>query len=68
MKLKVEKKFKDKITDELHQVDDVFEVDEERGKELLSDSRNLVTQVKEEVKKDEKPKTTSKAKSKKSGK
>lgn len=61
MKLKVEKQFRDKITNELHEVGDVFEVDEARGKELLSDSRKLVSAVVEEV---EKPKKTSKAKKK----
>ena len=63
MKLKVEKKFRDKITGELHNVNDEFEVAEARGKELLADTRNLVTQVKEAVKK---PKATARTKSKKS--
>ena len=63
MKLKVEKEFRDKITGVLHKVDDVFEVEKERADELLADSRNLVTLIKEEVKK-----TTSKTKNKKSGK
>ena len=61
MKLKVEKKFRDKITGELHNVNDEIEVAEARGKELLADSRNLVTQVKEAAKK---PKATTKAKGK----
>ena len=68
MKLKVERQFKDKNTDEMHKVDDVFEVDDKRGKELLSDNRNLVTLIKEDAEKAEKPKATSKAKSKKSDK
>lgn len=63
MKLKVEKQFRDKITGELHKVNDVFEVDDARGAELLGDNRNLVTQIKEAA---SKPKA--KAKSKKSEK
>lgn len=43
MKLKVEKVFIDKITQELHKVGDVFEVDTARGEELLADNRKLVT-------------------------
>ena len=72
MKLKVEKQFRDKLSGELRMVDDVFEVDEVRGKELLEHPMELVTVVAEDVKKEEKskpkskPKTASKAKSKKS--
>ena len=68
MKLKVEKQFRDKHTGVLYKVGNVIEVNDGRGKELLNDSRALVTQVKEETKKAEKPKATSKAKSKKSEK
>ena len=47
MKLKVEVQYRDRITKELMKVDDVFEVDEERGKELLSHPLGLVSEVKE---------------------
>lgn len=71
MILKVKKQFRDKISGELRKVDDVFEVEDERGVELLEHPMELVT-VAEEAKKEEKPKakskakTASKAKSKKS--
>lgn len=71
MILKVKRQFRDKISGELRKVDDVFEVEDERGAELLEHPMNLVT-VAEEAKKEEKPKakskakTASKAKSKKS--
>jgi len=71
MILKVKRQFRDKISGELRKVDDVFEVEDERGAELLAHPMELVT-VAEEAKKDEKPKakskakTASKAKSKKS--
>lgn len=51
MKLKTEKQFRDKITGELHEVGSTFEVEEERGEELLADARNLVARVKESTKK-----------------
>ena len=71
MILKVKKQFRDKISGELRKVDDVFEVEDERGVELLEHPMELVA-VAEEAKKEEKPKakskakTASKAKSKKS--
>ena len=46
MKLKVTVEFIDKYTKELYQIGTVIEVEDERGKELLADSRNLVTEVK----------------------
>lgn len=46
MKLKVKVEFIDKYTKELYQIGTVIEVEDERGKELLADSRNLVTEVK----------------------
>lgn len=68
MKLKVEIKFRDKISGELHDVGDIFETDEARAKELLSDKRNLVSKVKEEPADQGEKKTAAKAKSKKSTK
>lgn len=66
MKLKVEKQFRDKITGKLHEINSVFEVDDERGRELLGDDRNLVTQIKETAAKPKaKAKATTKAKGKK---
>lgn len=53
MKLKVEKQFRDKISGELRKIDDVFEVDDERGAELLNHPMGLVT-ISED--KEEKPK------------
>lgn len=47
MKLKIEKEFTDKYTGELYKVGDEVEFKDERAKELLSDKRELVTQVKE---------------------
>lgn len=46
MKLKVAVEFIDKYTKELYKVGTVIEVEDERGKELLADSRNLVREVK----------------------
>ena len=60
MKLKIERQFRDKITGVLHKVDDVIEVDEERGNELVNDDRGLVTLIKEKTA--SKPKTASKSK------
>lgn len=62
MKLKIEKEFTDKFTGETYKVDDVKEFEEARAKELLSDSRNLVTQVKEDEKKEAKKSTSKKSK------
>lgn len=47
MKLKIEKEFTDKYTGEVYKVGDEVEFKDERAKELLSDKRELVTQVKE---------------------
>lgn len=60
MKLKVEKEFTDKFTDEKHKIGDVIEVEAKRGKELLADFRKLVTEVKEERKKSVKAKKSEK--------
>ena len=46
MKLKVVKKFRDKITGELHQVGDTFEVEDARGEELLNHEMGIVSEVK----------------------
>ena len=50
MKLKVEKKFIDKNTGETYLPEQIIEVSEERGIELLKDERVLVKYVDEEVK------------------
>lgn len=57
MKLKIEIAFNDKYTDKSYKVGDVITVDEARGEELLADSRNLVSLVKEKA-----PKKPNKAK------
>lgn len=58
MKLKIEKEFKDKYTDEKYEVGSEVEFEDGRAKELLSDSRNLVSEIKEEI--EEKPKRSTK--------
>lgn len=50
MKLKVNKEFVDRITGELHKVGDIFEANEARTNELLSDKRKFVSLVDDEVK------------------
>jgi hypothetical protein len=47
MKLKIEREFKDKYTGEKYEAGKEVEFEEDRAKELLSDSRGLVTKVKE---------------------
>lgn len=47
MKLKIEKEFKDKYTGEKYTAGSEVEFEDERAKELLSDSRELVSEVKE---------------------
>ena len=47
MKLRIEKEFTDKYTSKKYKVGSEVEFEEERAKELLSDKRELVTQVKE---------------------
>lgn len=74
MKLKVEKRFRDKLTGALHIVDDIIEVSDKRGEELLADERNFVTKfvedkpAKEEAKKEETPAAEKKPASKKTTK
>ena len=46
MKLKVEKKFRDKNTKELYEVGQTIEVDDERAEELLSHKAGLVSEAK----------------------
>lgn len=65
MKLKVERRFRDKITGVLHNVGDTFEASDKRAAELLDDKRNLVVQIKEDKKpasQEEPKKEASKAK------
>ena len=47
MKLKVNMDFVDKYTGERYEADTTIEVSEERGNEMLSDHRKLVSEVKE---------------------
>lgn len=57
MKLKVEKRFRDKITGELHQVGDTFEVEDARGEELLNHEMGIVSEVKARGRKADKKKS-----------
>lgn len=57
MKLKVVKKFRDKITGELHQVGDTFEVEDARGEELLNHKMEIVSEVKARGRKADKKKS-----------
>ncbi len=52
MKLRIEKEFTDKYTDEKYSVGSEVEFKDERGRELLDDPRGLVTIIKEEAKKE----------------
>lgn len=63
MKLKIEREFKDKYTGKKYTAGSEVEFEDERAKELLSDPRDLVTQIKEEE-----PKTASKKPARKSKK
>lgn len=57
MKLKAEMLFKDKYTGKEYAEGSIIEVSDERGEELLSDVRRLVTKVAEdEPKAEKKPK------------
>lgn len=47
MKLKINKEFKDKFTGEKYKAGSEVEFKDERAKELLSDTRDLVSEVKE---------------------
>lgn len=47
MKLKIVKEFKDKYTGEKYTPGDVKEFEDERAKEILSDSRKLVVKIQE---------------------
>lgn len=51
MKLKIEKEFKDKFTGEKYLVGSEVDFKDARAKELLSDSRGLVSKIKDEPKK-----------------
>lgn len=51
MKLKIEKEFKDKFTGEKYKAGSEVEFEDARAKELLADTRRLVTEVKDESKK-----------------
>ena len=58
MKLKTNYELKDKMTDKIHKVGSVFEVENERGEELLSHPSGLVSLIEE----DEEPKKVKKSK------
>lgn len=62
MKLKIEKEFTDKYTGKKYKVGDVVEFEDERAKELLSDSRELVSKAKEETEKPAEKKPAKKSK------
>lgn len=62
MKLRIEKEFIDKFTGEKYETGKEVEFKEDRGNELLSDSRGLVTKVKEDIKKEVKKPTSKKSK------
>lgn len=51
MKLKINKEFKDKFTGEKYKAGSEVEFKDDRAKELLSDTRDLVSEVKETTKK-----------------
>lgn len=51
MKLKIKKEFTDKYTGKKYKAGSEVEFEEDRAKELLSDPRELVSEVKEEPKK-----------------
>lgn len=59
MKLKIEIAFRDKYTNKHYKVGDIINVDADRAKELLDDSRHLVSKaeiIREPIKVDEPPK------------
>ena len=60
MKLKTNYEFKDKLTDKIHKVGSVFEVEDERGKELLSHPCGLVSLIEEDEKEPKKVKKSKK--------
>lgn len=62
MKLKIEVSFRDKYTDKKYKVGEEVEFEDERAKELLSDKRGLVTEVKDEPKKPAEKKSVKKSK------
>ena len=62
MKLKIEKEFTDKYTGKKYKVGDVVEFEEGRAKELLSDTRELVSKVVEETEKPAEKKPAKKSK------
>lgn len=67
MKLKINIEFKDKYNGKKYAEGEVVDFEDERAKELLTDKRNLVSEVKEEAPKSE-DETKTEAKPKKSKK
>ena len=55
MKLRIEKEFADKYTNETYTVGSEVEFEKTRAAELLADTRELVSAVKGGVQEDEKP-------------
>lgn len=68
MKVRIEKTFVDKYTQERREAGSIVEFDDDRAAELLADPRKVVSEIKEEEKGQEpekkaaKPKTTPKKK------
>lgn len=60
MKIKVEKKFRDKNTGVLYEIGEVIDVTDDRGAELLGDTRKLVSEVTGETAKPKKTATKTK--------
>lgn len=54
MKVRIERTFVDKYTQERREAGSIVEFDDDRAAELLADPRNVVSEVKEE--KDQEPK------------
>ena len=70
MKVRIERDFIDKYTQEMRKAGSVVEFEDERAAELLADPRNVVSQIDEKEgqepkKADAKPKTATKAAPKK---
>lgn len=65
MKIKVLKRFHDKVTNEVHEVGDVIEVSDARGNEIISNPRGFAEKVggvEVEAPAEEKPVEVSKSK------
>ena len=65
MKVKIERTFVDKYTQEMRKAGSIVEFEDERAAELLADPRNVVSKVEEGEKEPEKPAAKPKAAPKK---